>query len=66
MGTEPLEPLVDVKKVEEVSGMPRTWLYAAAEDNRIPSYKVGKYRKFRLSEIETWLTTKRHGSEPGR
>ena len=31
----------------------------AAETGRVPSYRVGKYRRFRLSEIENWLVTQR-------
>lgn len=56
-----MEPFVDVKKLEEMYDTPRSWWYAAAEDNKVPSYKVGKYRKFRISEIEAWLQTRRNG-----
>lgn len=54
-----MEPMVDVAKLEEVYGMPRSWWYTAAESGRVPSYKAGKYRRFRLSEIEAWLTAQR-------
>jgi predicted DNA-binding transcriptional regulator AlpA len=61
-----MEPMVDVKRLEEVYGNPRSWWYDKAEKGEVPSFKVGKYRRFRLSEIETWLATKRHGSGPAR
>ena len=54
-----MEPMVDVKRLEEVHGIPRSWWYSAAEDGRIPSYKIGKYLRFRMSEIETWLAAQR-------
>lgn len=56
-----MEPMVDVKKLEEIYGNPRTWWYQAAESGRVPSYRIGKYRKFRLSEIETWMEAQRQG-----
>ena len=56
-----MEPLVDVEKVKEVYGNKLSWWYAAAEAGRVPSYKVGKYRRFRLSEIEAWLAAQRQG-----
>ncbi len=54
-----METMVDVKKLEEVYGTPQSWWYTAAEAGKVPSYKVGKYRRFRLSEIEAWLATQR-------
>ena len=58
-----MESLVDVKKLEEVYGTPRSWWYTAAEDGKVPSYKLGKYRRFRISEVESWLEGQRNGSE---
>lgn len=56
-----MEPLVDVKTLEQMYGTPRSWWYAVAEDGKIPSYKVGKYRRFRVSEVEAWLAAQRQG-----
>lgn len=56
-----MEPMVDVKVLEEVYGTPRSWWYTAAENGKVPSYRVGKYRRFRLSEIEAWLSAQRQG-----
>ena len=61
-----MESLVDVKKLEEVYGTPRSWWYTAAEDGKVPSYKLGKYRRFRISEVESWLEGQRNGSETPR
>jgi excisionase family DNA binding protein len=56
-----MEPFVDVKKLEEVFGTPRSWWYQKAEDGKVPSYRIGKYRRFRISEIEAWLAAQRQG-----
>ena len=31
---------------------------------RIPSYKLGKYRRFKLDEIERWLAEQKQGPRP--
>jgi hypothetical protein len=56
-----MEPLVNVKTLATIYGNPASWWYAAAEAGRVPSYRVGKYRKFRISEIEAWLRDQRQG-----
>jgi excisionase family DNA binding protein len=53
------EPLVDVNRVAEVTGTPVSWWYSAAESNRVPHYRVGKYVRFKLSEVEQWLAAQR-------
>jgi excisionase family DNA binding protein len=52
---------VDVRGLERRYGPPTSWWYARAEAGEIPSYKLGKYRRFRLSEIESWLAAQRQG-----
>lgn len=39
--------------------LPLSWVYMAAESGRLPSHKLGKYRRFRRSEIEKWLASQR-------
>jgi len=53
--------LVGVKDLKERYGPPESWWYSQAEAGKIPSYKLGKYRKFRLSEIESWLEAQHQG-----
>jgi len=57
-----VEALVDVQQLERLYGNPRSWWYQAAESGRVPSYRIGKYRKFRVSEIEAWLAGQREGT----
>ena len=58
------EPLVGVKELAKRYGPPESWWYTRAEDGDCPSYKLGKYRKFRLSEVEAWIQAQRKGKRP--
>jgi excisionase family DNA binding protein len=55
------EPYEDIKAVERYTGLPRSWLYAKAAAGEIPHLKVGKYLRFRLSEVEAWLAQHQRG-----
>jgi excisionase family DNA binding protein len=55
---------VGVKELVERYGPPASWWYTAAETGRIPSYKLGKYRRFRVDEVEAWLEAQRQGPRP--
>jgi predicted DNA-binding transcriptional regulator AlpA len=60
------EALVDIKAVQKRYGLPLSWWYTSAENGTVPSYKLGKYVKFRLSEVETWIQAqKRQGPSAG-
>ena len=41
--------LVGVEELEARFGPKASWWYAAAESNKVPSYKIGKYRRFRIA-----------------
>lgn len=63
-GIEPMidgNALVDVQELSRRYGPPKSWWYAKAEAGELPSYKLGKYRRFRISEIESWLAAQRQG-----
>lgn len=55
------EKLDDVKETAAWTGLPTSWWYAAVAARRVPFYKVGKYVKFRRSEIQAWLEAQRQG-----
>jgi excisionase family DNA binding protein len=57
------DEMVDVHELARRYGPPTTWWYAGAERGEIPSYKLGKYRRFKISEIERWLEGQRRGPE---
>lgn len=55
------EAFVDVHEVNRATGLPPSYWYALAERQAVPSYKIGKYRRFKLSEIHAWLEGHREG-----
>ena len=55
------DEMVDVHELQRRYGPPTTWWYAGAERGEIPSYKLGKYRRFRVAEIEEWISSRRQG-----
>ncbi len=55
------EPLVDITEIEKATGLPRSWLYAQTAAGRIPHLKLGKYLRFRPSEVQRWLESHRRG-----
>ena len=57
-----LEPFMDIIRLSELTGLPRSWLYSQAEGGSLPHYKLGKYLRFRVSEIEAWLGAQRRGN----
>jgi len=55
--------LVGVRELSRRFGPPTSWWYAAAERGEVPSYKVGKYRLFRLREVEEYIEAQRQGGK---
>lgn len=53
------EKFMTVKQVSEAYNLPISWVYQKAERGQIPGYKLGKYVKFRASELDAWLETMR-------
>ena len=56
-----LEEFVGVGDLERHFKLPRSWWYSKAEAGEVPSFKIGKYRKFRISEVASWLEQHRAG-----
>jgi excisionase family DNA binding protein len=55
------EVLVGVREVSRKYDLPTSWLYAKAEAREIPHLKIGKYVRFRLSEVSAWIEAQRRG-----
>ena len=53
------ERLLSVVEAAELLNVPPSWIYSASEAGRLPGYKVGKYRRFKLSELAAWLEGQR-------
>jgi hypothetical protein len=55
------EEFVGVADLERRFGLPISWWYSKAEAAEVPSYKIGKYRRFKISEVSSWLEAQRQG-----
>ncbi len=47
--------LLTAEEVAELIGMGVDWVYAESRRGRIPTVKLGRYRRFRREAIELWL-----------
>ncbi|MGH8507396.1 MAG: hypothetical protein ACREVH_01555 [Gammaproteobacteria bacterium] len=45
------EALVSAEEASKAAGVPKAWLLDAARQKRVPCYRLGKYVRFRLSEV---------------
>ena len=46
--------LVDVGKVAEVLGVPKSWIYERTRKGTIPMHRIGKYVRFNLDDVLEW------------
>ncbi len=47
---------------EQVAGMlqvPKSWVYEAAREHRIPHVRLGRYVRFEREQLESWLEAMR-------
>ena len=49
-----MERFVAIQEAAEFLGVKVFWVYEQARLNRMPSHKVGHFRRFKLSELEEW------------
>jgi excisionase family DNA binding protein len=47
--------LLTAVDVAQMTGMGVDWIYAQARLGRIPTVRLGRYRRFRLEAIEQWV-----------
>lgn len=47
--------LLTADEVASRLGVPRSWVYAQARQNKIPFVPLGHYRRFRPEAIDRWL-----------
>lgn len=62
MRREPVsaERFVGIEEAAAFLGVKVSYLYELVRLGRAPSYKVGKFRRFRISELEVWVTRGSH------
>ena len=64
-GQHVFEAMIGVDEAARFLGVARSWVYSAAHDGRLPGFKVGKYWRFRCSELMAWLEQQRNGGNRG-
>ena len=47
--------LLTAADVAELLGVTPSWVYEQSRAGRIPTVKLGRYRRYRLEAIEAWL-----------
>ena len=55
MKVSELERFVAIQEAAEFLGVRISWIYEQVRLNRMPSHKVGHFRRFKLSELEEWV-----------
>lgn len=55
--TNELEPLLTVEDLCVKLRVKKRYVYKLTQEGRIPYVKIGKYLRFRPSEIREWLRT---------
>jgi excisionase family DNA binding protein len=63
--TEIYEPLLDHKQAAQfLGGLHPKALQRMARRGEIPCYKLGRYWRFRASELNAWLTVQSRSQSP--
>lgn len=52
----PSGTLLTADEVAEMLGVTTAWIYGQSRAGRIPTVKLGRYYRYRLEAIETWIT----------
>ena len=49
-----MESFVGIKTVAEFLAVKKSWIYEQVRLGKMPSHKVGIFRRFKLSEVDAW------------
>jgi excisionase family DNA binding protein len=61
------QELLTIEELASLLRVPKGWIYGKTRErspDTLPFYKVGKYLRFRLGEVEQWLEIQHRGWEP--
>lgn len=64
IGQYDFEPLLTLREAAEVLKIHQDTLKKRARAGEIPAMKIGKYWRFRLSDLDAWLKTKVVSPQP--
>lgn len=60
------DTLLTIQEVAELLQVPSSWVYQRTRrraTNRIPGFRLGKYWRFRASDVMVWLEQQRVGNK---
>ena len=60
------DPLVTAEVIAELLAVPVTWVREHARAGTIPHYQLGRYVRFRVSEVLAWVEECRAGGRVTR
>jgi excisionase family DNA binding protein len=52
--------LVDAAAVAEHLGVPKSWVREQTRNGTIPFVELGRYRRYRLEDIDAWVSARVH------
>jgi excisionase family DNA binding protein len=55
------ERLLTAEEVAAFLAVKISWVREATRDGRLPHLRLGRYRRYRLSDIESWLEEQQSG-----
>ncbi len=61
-----IEPFVDIQEAARFLNVRVSWLYEQVRLGKVPSYKVGAFRRFKISDLDTWAHAKRNDPLPSK
>jgi len=54
------QKFLTVGELAEVLDVPKSWIYERTRHNEIPHFKMGKYVRFDIDEVQKWLEANSH------
>jgi len=63
------QEFMTIEELAHLLKVPKGWIYARTRErspNTLPFYKVGKYLRFRLGEVQGWLDQQHRGWQEGQ
>ena len=61
-----MEPFVGIKEAAEFLDVKVSWVYEQVRLGKLPSYKIGAFRRFKLSELDAWARSRASKPDKGR
>ncbi len=64
MGSGMTDRLLEAKEVADLLAVPIGWVREHTRSGAIPSIELGRYRRYRRSDIDAWLESLQSGGGP--